>query len=120
MPATVTPWAYNLFEWTERPEMDEDIQAVLVEHLMIGGATSHDVGGGVDDEEFVFVGEEDAAYPESMDGSIGDVTEQMQNLESSLRDPSTAGTSTSSSSTATGSGGRRGGSFASAGGMPND
>ena len=100
--------------------MDEDIQAVLVERLMTGGASSHDLSGGVDDEEFVFVDEEDATYPESMDGSIGEVTEQFQNLESTLRDPSTTGTSTSSGSMAEGSGSRRGGSFASAGGMPND
>ena len=121
VPDAVTPWAYNPSEWMDKPPLDEDIQAVLVEHLATEGAASHDLSGGVDDEdEFFFVDADDVTYPESADGSIGDVAERFRNLDSTLQDPSTTGASTSSSSAAGGSGSRRGGSFASEGGMPND
>ena len=110
----------------DRPEMDEAIQAVLVQHMATEGAANHDLAGG-GDEDFVFVDEQDVGFPESEHGSVSDVTDQMQNMVSSLRDkkndaPSTAAgsttaggstvqTFTSTASTSTGSGSRGGGSF---------
>ena len=124
----------------DRPEMDLQIQEILVQYMTTEGAENHDLSGGGDDE-FVFIDEDDVNYPESTDGSVADVTERMQNMASSFKDkkdgaPSTAAssttaggntvrtsttaTSTSTTSTAKGSGGQKEDPSGPAGGAPDD